>query len=70
MSIETRTAIKYEYDCIECGNDYIEQRNPGEEQFFDKCFQCGGSFNLINTTESTYEVEVNDPVVIEEEPTE
>lgn len=67
MIIETRTAIRYEYECLECSNDYVEQRNPSEEQFISKCPTCGGGFNIINTTESTYEVEVPE---VTEQPTE
>lgn len=66
MTTETRTTIKYEYKCTECSNDYIEQRNPGESQFINKCSACGGVFNLINTTESVYEIEIIDPVIVEE----
>jgi DNA-directed RNA polymerase subunit RPC12/RpoP len=69
MTIETRTSIKYEYKCPQCGNDYIEQRNPEELQFFTNCFVCNTLFNLINTTESTYKVEIPE-FNIEEEPTE
>jgi predicted SprT family Zn-dependent metalloprotease len=58
MSIETKTTIKYEYECTECSHYYIEQRNPEEAQFVNKCPACGGGFDLINTTESTYEVEI------------
>lgn len=66
MSIETKTTIKYEYECTECSNDYIEQRNPEEAQFINKCPACGGGFDLINTTELTYEVEIVNSVVTEE----
>lgn len=69
MTIEIKTTIKYEYKCNDCNNDYIEQRNTGETQFVNTCPVCGGTFNLINTTESTYEIEIPD-VIIEEEPTE
>jgi predicted nucleic acid-binding Zn ribbon protein len=66
MTIETKTSIKYEYECVECGNDYTEQRNPGVEQFITQCPRCNGDFNLIATTESTYEVDVLEPIVEEE----
>lgn len=66
MTIKTETSIKYEYKCVDCGNDYIEQRRPEEGQFFDKCQRCGGVLNIINTTESTYEVYVPESTVEEE----
>lgn len=66
MTIETRTNIKYEYECIECGNDYIEQRNLNEKQFVVQCPRCNGDFKVVNTTESTYEVDIPEPIIIEE----
>jgi hypothetical protein len=72
MTIEIKTVIKYEYKCNACANDYIEQRNPGENAFFTKCTVggCNGIFELVNQTEFTYEQEVPDPVIEEEAPTE
>lgn len=67
MTIETKTSIKYEYECVECGNDYTEQRDPGVEQFVTQCPRCNGDFEVVNTTESTYEVNIPEPAIIEEE---
>lgn len=67
MTIEIKASIKYEYKCIECSNDYTEQRNLNEGQFVTQCPRCNGDFEVVNTTESTYEVDVPKPVIIEEE---
>jgi hypothetical protein len=72
MAIETKTVIKYEYKCNICNHDYIEQRGSGENAYFTKCnmFGCTGDYALVNQTESTYQQEVLEPIVVEEIPVE
>lgn len=59
----TKQGAKYEYKCKSCGADYVEQRNIDEAQFFTTCHSCGSEFELVSTTEFTYEQEIADPIV-------
>lgn len=63
--IEIRTGIKYEYTCLGCKRDYVEQRSPDEPQFFTHCQQCRSEFELVSSTEFQYEQEIPDPIVVE-----
>jgi hypothetical protein len=69
MAIVIKTTYNYEYKCPQCGYLYSEHRSVGENAFFTKCFVCESDFELINQSESTYEEEVPDPILVEE-PTE
>ena len=60
--IEIRTAVTYQYSCIECGYLYSEQRDRGTLAFFTKCAVCNNDYKTINETEYTYEVHLPDPV--------
>jgi hypothetical protein len=66
MTIEIKTGIRYEYECPITGKLYTEQRNPGEAQFFTVS-EAGGEYVLLSETEFTYEQEIIEPVVVEEE---
>jgi hypothetical protein len=65
MTIQIKTGIKCKYTCSVCGIDYSEQRDITESQFFTTCqnFGCSGTYELINSEEFTYEVDIPEPII-------
>lgn len=69
MTIQIKTAIKFNYICSVCNIDYSEQRDVGQEQFFINCQKagCNGTYELIDSEEYTYEQDIPEPIIYEEE---
>ena len=45
---------RYEYNCNQCGADYIEQRKDTDAQFFTSCQACSSGTYVEITCDSVY----------------
>ena len=56
---------RYEYNCNQCGADYIEQRKDTDAQFFTSCQACS-SGTYVEITSTFIEADEITPEVIDE----